>query len=149
VAAKQAEVSTVNAVLDNFLDRYVAKVGLRSAESIARTFDRLVRPRIGALSIYTLGRRDIVDLLDSIEDGSGPVKADQTLAYVRKAFNWQAVRDERFNSPIVAGMARTKPRERARARILDDHELRDLWRALEELGTKAPACSPPTSAPCC
>lgn len=142
VAAKQAEATTVNAVLDNFLDRYVAKVQLRSAKSIARTFDRLVRPRIGTLSIYTLGRRDIVDLLDAVEDCSGPVKADQTLAYLRKAFNWQAVRDEHFNSPIVAGMARTKPRERARARVLDDHELRDLWRALDELGNTAPACYP-------
>ena len=56
--------------------------------------------------------------------------ADRTLAHVRKAFNWQATRDDGFVPPIVRGMARTKPKERARKRVLDDQELRDLWVAL-------------------
>jgi integrase len=51
---------------------------------------------------------------------------------VRKAFNWQATRDDDFKSPIVKGMARTKPKERARTRVLDDDEIRTLWRALDQ-----------------
>src|SRR5262249_4524575 len=47
-----------------------------------------------------------------------------------------------FNPPIVKGMARTKPKERARKRILDDQEIRDVWRALDELGDEAPVCFP-------
>ena len=35
-----------------------------------------------------------------------------------------------FNSPIVVGMARTKPTERVRQRVLSDEEIRDLWAAL-------------------
>ena len=68
--------------------------------------------------------------------------ADRTLAYVRKAFNWQATRDDSFTPPIVRGMARTKPSERKRTRVLDDQEIRDLWTALDELKSDAPQCYP-------
>jgi integrase len=51
---------------------------------------------------------------------------------VRKAFNWQAARDDEFKSPIVKGMARTKPLERARTRVLHPDEIRVLWQALDD-----------------
>ena len=57
--------------------------------------------------------------------------ADRVLAYVRKAFNWHMIGDDHFKSPIVRGMARTKPKQRARKRILSDEEIRDVWSALE------------------
>jgi integrase len=81
-------------------------------------------------------------MLDEIADERGPVMADRALAYVRKAFNWWATRDDTFNTPIVKGMAQTKPKERARRRTLDDQEIRDLWVALDALGEEAPACYP-------
>jgi integrase len=129
-------------VIDEFMTRYVRKVDLRSADNIERAFDRHVRPSIGAIPIYELRRHDIVAMLDAIEDDGAPVMADSVLAYVRKCFNWQAARDDTFNSPVVRGMARTKPRERARTRILDDEEIRDIWRALDKLGDQTPACFP-------
>jgi integrase len=121
--------NTVDALLDAFVERHVRR-NLRSAKEVERIFNRYVRPRIGTKSIYEVRRRDIVDLLDAIEDGSGPVMADRTLAHVRKAFNWQATRDDAFNPPIVRGMARTKPADRARKRVLTDEEITDLWAAL-------------------
>jgi integrase len=57
--------------------------------------------------------------------------ADRVLAYIRKIMNWHATRSDDFRSPIVRGMARTKPKERKRTRILDDDELRAVWRAAE------------------
>ena len=57
--------------------------------------------------------------------------ADRTLAVVRAAINWHAIRDEDFISPIVRGMARTKPKERARERTLTDEELRAVWNVAE------------------
>jgi integrase len=121
-------------------DTYAAK--LRSANEIERTFNVYVRPRLGSKSIYDLKRSDTVELLDQIEDKNGPVMADRTLAYIRKAFNWQATRDDSFTPPIVRGMARTKPGERKRKRVLDDQEIRDLWTALNELKNDAPICYP-------
>jgi integrase len=140
-AARAAASSTLNALLDEFLARHVRK-NLRSADEIERAFRVYVPPHIGSRSIYVLRRRDIVQLLDKIEDQNGPVMCDRVLAHLRKAFNWQATRDDQFNSPIVKGMARTKPKDRARKRILDDQEIRDLWEALGGLNGKAPACFP-------
>jgi len=65
-------------------------------------------------------RSEIVKLLDKIEDEHGAGMADNTLAHVRKIMNWHATRTDNFRSPIVRGMARTKPGERKRDRILDD-----------------------------
>jgi hypothetical protein len=77
-------------------------------------------------------------MLDDIDDESGPMMADRTLAYVRKAFNWYASRDDEFNSPIVKGMARTKTKDRAGKRVLADDEIRDVWAGMEKISE--PSC---------
>jgi integrase len=139
--AKRAEVNTVNAVLDRFLSEYVrGSDALRSADQIERAFDLYVRPRIGDKSIYELQRSDIKTMLAEIAREHGPVMADRVLAYVRKAFNWQMIDDDNFKSPIVRGMARTKPKQRARKRTLADEEIRDVWAALET--ADVPECYP-------
>lgn len=134
----EARTRTVAWLLDEFMVRYV-RGRLRSADEIERTFNVYVRPRIGTLSIYDVRRSQVVKMLDEIEDQNGPVMADRTLAHVRKAFAWQAARDDAFNSPVVRGMSRTKPRERARDRALSDAELRDVWAALGRLKGPYPA----------
>jgi integrase len=119
--------TTVNAVLDNYVTRVL---GTKRSKAIqVSAFDRLVRPQIGSRSIYNLARADMAKLFDGIEDASGPVMADRTLAYLRKSFNWQQARDQNFLSPIVKGMARTSTKERARSRTLTDDELRAIWKA--------------------
>ena len=90
-----------------------------------------MRPEIGTRSIYDLRRGDIAGLLDKIEDSAGPSAAHHTLAYIRAAFRWQESRDDNFISPVIASMARTSTKERARKRILDDDELRAVWAATE------------------
>src|SRR4051812_32915150 len=87
---------------------------LRTAKEFERIFDKYVRPRIGAKPIYNLRRRDVVEMLDAVEDDHGPVMADRTLGRVRKAFNWYSARDDSFVPPIVRGMSRTSTSERAR-----------------------------------
>ena len=134
--AKLAGKNTVNAVLDLFIARHVKN--LRSAKTVERCLEVYVRPRIGSKSIYDLKRRDIVDMLDAIEDADRAVTADRVLAYVRKAFNWYAARDDEFTPPIVRGMARTKPSERARTRALADDEICSLWTALESTDSPEP-----------
>jgi integrase len=129
-------------LLDLFIERY-AKKNLRSAGMIEQQFRRLVKPRIGDISIYELKRSQVSRMLDEIAEENGPRMADLVLAYVRKAFNWYEVNghDDDFRSPVVRGMARTKPKERKRKRVLADDEIRDLWTALDA-GTE-PACFAP------
>jgi integrase len=130
-ARKRIAASTIDQLLDDYLRLDVEPRKLRSAAKIKANFDRLVRPRIGGLSRYTMRRAGVIRMLDEIAAENGPQMADLALRHVRAAFNWYAVRDEEFRSPIVRGMSRVKPKEVARSRILDDQEIRDLWSALD------------------
>jgi integrase len=129
--------ASVASVLDDFVARHVRNKNqpLRSADEYESAFKRLAKPRIGKLGIYEVRRSHINKMLDEIEDENGLVMADRTLAYVRKAFNWHATRDDQFSTPIVRGMARIKPKERARTRVLSDDEIRIIWPVLGSAGT--------------
>jgi integrase len=104
---------------------------LRSIGERERVLARLVYPILGDRVIGDIKRSELVRLFDRIEDNSGSVMADHVLAYVRRIMNWHASRSDEFRSPIVRGMARTKPKERARSRILTDDELRRVWLTAE------------------
>jgi integrase len=133
----------VSGLIDAFVERYLKGDGkLRSADMIERQLERLVTPRIGKVGIYDIKRSHISKMLSEIADENGPRMADLALAYIRKAFSWYEVNghDDDFKSPIVRGMARGKPSEQARDRVLDDDEIRDLWTALDTI--KEPACFP-------
>ena len=104
---------------------------LRSVGQREQVLERLVYPELGAKQIGDIKRSDIVRLLDKIEDENGATMADRTLAIVRKVMNWHVSRSDDFLSPIVRGMERVKPKERARERTLTDDELRAVWRAAE------------------
>src|SRR5690606_18909505 len=56
-----------------------------------------------------------------------------------------AARDDNFVPPIVRGMARTRAAARRRKRVLDDQEIRDLWRSLDQVLAQGdvPAPYPP------
>ncbi len=130
-------------LLDMFVDRYCRKEAqLKSADQYESTFRRLVAPDIGELPVFGEGRlrrSHVVDMLDAIEDESGPVMADRTLAYLRKAFNWFQAREEDFTNPIVKGLRQVN--NNSRDRILNDEELRDLWAGLSVV-EDVPECYP-------
>jgi integrase len=134
-----AKPETLKAVCEEWCER--EGNSLRTGKDRKATLERLVYPTLGDRPARDIRRSDIVRLLDRIEDESGPVMADQTLAFIRKVFNWYASRDDDFRSPIVRGMARTKPKSRSRKRILADDEIRDVWAALDS-APDLPTCYP-------
>jgi integrase len=117
--------NTFQSVCEEYLRR--DGKGLRSRGQIEQTLKRLVYPKLGKRQIDDIKRSDIVRLLDKIEDEHGAGMATNTLAHVRKIMNWHATRSDDFRTPIVRGMARTRPKERARDRVLTDDELRAIW----------------------
>jgi integrase len=127
---KVRDKQTMAAMADEFVERY-AKPRNRSWPEYQRILDQYVKPRLGNRPIHELTRRDVVGLLDHVADYNGPVMADHVLAVLRKLCNWHAARDDDFRSPIVMGMARTRPRELARDRILTDDEIRAIWKVLD------------------
>src|SRR3984957_18770641 len=138
---KPAE-GNVSGLLDVYITRYLKAGKLRSAGMIEAQLERLVKPKIGKVGIYELKRSHVSRMLDEIADENGPRMADLVLAYVRKAFNWYEVNghDDDFTSPVVRGMARLKPSDRERERVLADDEIRDVWAALDTIAE--PACFP-------
>jgi integrase len=131
-AARETAADTFKAVAEQYFIREGKK--LRTAGARQATLKRLVYPAIGARQIGEIKRSEIARLLDRIEDRSGPVMADGVLAAIRRVMSWHASRSDEFRSPVARGMARTKPRERARERILDDGELQQVWRTAEAGG---------------
>jgi integrase len=134
-ARAKAEAGTAN-TLRNVCETYLSREGkkLRTVDQRRQLLERLVYPRLGGRQIDTIMRGELITLLDKVEDENGVRMADMVLAVVRKIMNWHAVRDETFCSPVVKGMARGKPAERARTRILSDDELRRVWKTADETG---------------
>lgn len=130
-------------VVEEFMRRHASKN--KTANETRRIFERYVLPEWRSRAIPDITRRDVNDLLDKIEDCKidgpkghkigGPVMADRVLAAIRTLFNWCAIRDESISSPIVRGMARTRPKDRARTRVLNDDEIRAFWKVAGGLGT--------------
>ena len=118
------EAGTLQAVSLDWLARDGAK--LRSIANLRASLERNVLPILGSKPIAEIRRSEIVRLLDWVKDERGPIAANRALALLRRIMNWHAARSDDFPSPIVRGMARP---EVARDRILDDDELRAVWKA--------------------
>ena len=50
---------------------------------------------------------------------------------IRKTMNWFATRDDYYVSPVVRGMHRSNGGDHKRKRILNDDEIRALWKAAD------------------
>jgi integrase len=127
-----AKADTVQAICENFLKR--EGENLRTLDQRQRLLKRLVYPSLGDKVIGDVKRSEINRMLDKIEDTSGKRSADLALQYLRRAFNWHAIRSDDFCSPFVPGMGRYDTAANARSRVLNDDELRTIWKASEANG---------------
>jgi len=118
-------------VIENFLKRHVEKNKLRSADEVQRILKTYVLPRWADRPFAEIKRSDIAALLDSIEDENGAWMADAVLAQLRSVSAWFASRNDDYVPPFVRGMKRVAAHERQRSRILNDDELRSVWRATD------------------
>src|SRR6266446_1254049 len=130
---QDAEGNTLRLVAEQYLKLEAQK--LRTGDQRRDTFERLIYAQLGSKPIAEIRRGDIVKLLDKVEAASGPRMADEVLVALSRLFNWYAVRDEAFRSPLVRGMRRATPaHERQRTRFLSDDELRRVWTAAGAMG---------------
>jgi integrase len=82
--------------------------------------------------IQEITKRDVIALLDHVNDRGSPIMANRVLSAVRKLFNWCVSRDVLQGSPCT--LISPPAPERSRDRILDDSELRRVWNAAEAEG---------------
>lgn len=147
-AAREAEKNErlkIETVVENYIDRRVRREkGNRTADTIERTFEIYVLPRWRGRLISEITREDVNQLLDEVFDRKvfldgraygGERRANAVLAELRTLFKWYSLRDDKFVSPIVSGMARQTDKGKPRDRILTDEEIRNLWKATAGAGT--------------
>ena len=141
---------TFENVADQWLKRHVQAKGLRSETEVTRLLRAHVVPRWKGRDILDIRRSDVAGLLDRVEDNHGARQADYVLAIVRGIMNWFATRHDNFVPPIVKGMRRTNPKERARARILNDDEIKthlETGRSQRRVRRVRPAATADRAAP--
>jgi integrase len=125
-----ADDMTLGAVAEAFIARHVSK--LRDSARVESRIRRELIARWGDRAVKAVSRRDIVTMLDSIIDKSGPEAARATLVYAKRLLSWAVQR-------VVYGLEHNvavdvKARDligsaRPRERFLNDDELRLVWQA--------------------
>jgi integrase len=126
---REAPPDSFEGVAKDWFKRHVIKRGLRSAHEMDRFMTQHLFAAWPARDFVSIKRKEISDLLDHIEDHHGRRQSDYALAVIRQICNWYAARDENYNSPIVAGMRRSNPKETERKRVLTDEEIHAVWNA--------------------
>lgn len=120
----------IGTVFADFLNRHAKN--RRTRPGMEKMWNLHVADRWRGRRVQDIRKRDIIELLDDLEDGGMTVGSNRVLALVRKFFNWCVDRDI-IDAPPTAGV---KPRfaETTRERVLDDDEIERLWKATETVG---------------
>jgi integrase len=126
---------SVESVAERWLTRHVQKNKLRTGAEMKRIVEKYILPRWRDRAFADIKRSDVAALLDAIEDAHGAWVADAALSALRGMASWFATRDDTYVPPFVKRMRRVPKHQRKRSRILDDDELRIVWRAAEDAGS--------------
>jgi integrase len=129
-----AKPATFKDVAEQWMTRHVRGNGLISIRQITRHLTAHIYPAWAERAFLDIRRSDVAALLDQVQDEHGARAADYVLAITRGIMNWFATRNDDYVPPIVRGMQRRSPHAQARARILDDDEIRAVWTAAESAG---------------
>src|SRR5262245_5025703 len=126
--AIEAKGETFDAVIAEWRKRYVEGKKLRTGEKMLSHLDRNVSAELRARVFTEIHREDITALLDKVEDQSGAAQADKLLNAIGSIMSWYAIRHRDYVPPLVKGMRRTDPAKKERDRVLNDDELRAVWK---------------------
>jgi integrase len=119
-----------------WLARVVDKNHFRSAAQLRRIVERYVvpHPPFKGRPFVSLRRSEISAFLDRVEDEHGQHTADSVLGVLRSVAKWVASRDDDYLPPFVGGMSRVPKKARHRSRVLEDAEIKRVWRAAARFG---------------
>jgi integrase len=129
--------NTFRAVAESFIEKHVGS--RRTAIPIKQLIERKLIVPWGDRPVDTIGKRDVIELVESVRQASGVESARQTLIYVRRLFGWAAARDLVPQSPCLAiAVADLLPPKVSRDRVLSDGELRLILKATADDGIGYP-----------
>lgn len=122
---------TVEQALQNFIELYAKKKNKDWRKVDARLRNTFIK-EYGHLYLTNLNRKDIIALLDKIMAKNTPIQANRTHAAISKFLKWCAERDYIETSPAlyISKPAKENPRDR----VLNDDEIKGVWRSADKLG---------------
>jgi len=101
------------------------QAGNRSAREVEHRMRRDVLPSWEGRDIATIGRRDVLDVIDRIADRGAPILARRVQTYIRRMFAWSVGR-----GIVELNPAANLPKpgsETKRDRTLTDEEFKTAW----------------------
>ena len=129
--------NTFRAVAESFLEKHAAS--RRTATAIGRLVRGKLISRWRDRPIDTIGKRDVIDMIEDIQEKSGAAMARQSLTYARRLFGWAAARDFVPVNPCAAVVtADFLPPKVSRDRVLTDPELALVLKATAADGVGYP-----------
>ena len=123
------DASTVAGLIEEYLEKW-AKPNKRSWKADERCLNKDVKPAWGKYKAADITRRDIVLLLDKINDRGSPIAANRTLACIKKMFNFGVERDIITAIPCIG--VKAVAAENRCDRVLTEDEIKILWSALDQ-----------------
>jgi len=119
---------TVTDLVEEYIERH-AKRFKRSWEKDQRILNREVVPLWGDRKAADVVKRDVIRLLETILNRGAPIMANNTLAVIRKMFNWAVEQDILESTPCL-GVKPPAPKV-SRERVLTEAEVKTLWANLD------------------
>jgi integrase len=120
----------VEDLLENFISQRLSQN--RSGGEIARLLRREVVKAWNGKSIHEISKRDVVEVISSIEQRGAPIAANKALKSIKTFLRWCVGRAVLDQSPAERVPLPTK--EVARDRVLDDQELVHVILAARQIG---------------
>jgi integrase len=118
-------------LVTEFIKRY-AKPNTSSWRETERLLRREFSPHWAKLSINSIGKANVVKILNGIVDRGSPSAANHAFSAASKLFNWAVEQGHLSQSPMFGLKKPTKAK--SRERTLSDDELRKVWNAAETMG---------------
>ncbi|MBF0295469.1 MAG: tyrosine-type recombinase/integrase [Magnetococcales bacterium] len=126
---KEEQTATIVQLVEEYIERW-AKPRKRTWPEDARMLHKDVVPRWGKRKAKDVTKRDIITLLDDLQDRGATITTNRTFACIRKMFNWAVERGIVDVSPC-AGI-RPPVQEVQRERVLSPDEIRTFWNGLDQ-----------------
>ena len=104
----------------------------RTRKETARILQTDFASRWKRRDVRDIGRKDVLDVLDTIVERGAPIAANNALSAIRKFFSWCFERGVIVSNPCNG--IKKPAKSETRDRVLSDEELRSIWRASDTIG---------------
>lgn len=132
-AERDGETDLVEKVVEKFIERY-AKAQTRDWRETERLLKKNAVEKWRGRRLSTITPPQIHDLLDEIADRGAPIAANRVLAQLKVLGGWAVERGIIEKNPFEGIKAPASEKGRARERVLNDDELRIVWKATDSIG---------------